>query len=97
VAASPSLSEDVRARFVARHRKQVTTEGELVISSQRYRDAPRNQADCLDKLRAWLAEAATPPKRRRATRPTLGSVARRRRDKQALARKKDYRRTASED
>ena len=77
VAASPSLPEHVRARLMALHRRRVTTEGELVISSQRYRDQERNRTDCLEKLAEMVREAATLPKARRATRPTRGSKLRR--------------------
>jgi len=39
-----------------------------VIASQRHREQPRNVADCLAKLSAIVERAATPPKKRRATR-----------------------------
>ena len=93
VVASPSLPEGVRRRLFARHGRRITSEGELVISSQRFREAGRNAADSLEKLRQLLAQVATPPKRRRATRPTRGSVERRLRGKQHQARKKGQRRT----
>jgi ribosome-associated protein len=92
VTSSPSLPEAVRARFVARHGNRVTSEGDLVLSSQRYRDAPRNVQDCLEKLRAMLFEAASPPKQRKPTRPGKGAVARRRQDKRQHSQKKQARR-----
>ena len=92
VARSPSLRADVRARFLARFARRITTEGELVMTSQRYRDRERNMADCVAKLRDMLAEVATPPKRRKPTRPTRGSRERRLASKRAQARKKTERR-----
>lgn len=77
VRSSASLPEDVRQRFLQKYAARLTNEGELLVTSQRYRDAPRNVQDCLDKLRAMLLAVANPPKRRRATRPTRGSVERR--------------------
>ncbi len=77
VGSSPSLPEAVRERFVRKFGSRLTTERELLVTSQRYRDAPRNAQDCLDKVRALLLGVAHPPKRRRATRPTRGSVERR--------------------
>jgi ribosome-associated protein len=72
-AESPSLPDPVRRRLLRAISSRLTTEGELIISSQRTRDRLRNIDDCLDKLRDLVLEAATPPKPRIATRPTLGS------------------------
>lgn len=91
-ATSPSLPPEVRARFVARYASRLTTEGELVISSQRYRDQGRNVEDALEKLRGMIAEVARPPKRRRPTKPTKASVTRRLESKQARSRTKQGRR-----
>ena len=70
VAASPSLPPAVRGRFLARFGNRLTTAGELIVVSQRYRDQSRNRADCLEKLREMLAAVATPPRRRKKTKPT---------------------------
>jgi ribosome-associated protein len=75
--ASPSLPTHVKDRLVALNRRRVTTEGELILTSQRYRDQDRNRQDCLEKLAELVREAATLPKPRRATRPTRGSHRRR--------------------
>jgi len=88
VVASPSLPEAVRTRFMAKHRNRVTAEGHLLLNSQRYRDQGRNISDCLDKLRAMLAEAATPPVRRKKTKPSRGSIERRLEGKRETSRKK---------
>jgi ribosome-associated protein len=89
---SPSLPEPVRGRFLARYRRRITSRGELLVTSQRFRDAGRNVADCLEKLRAMLAEAAAAAKPRRATRPTGASVRRRLDQKRLQAEKKRQRR-----
>ena len=74
MAASPSAPEDVKERLRARHPRRVTREGHVVITSSRFRDQGRNVADCLEKLRAALAEVSTPPKPRRphAPHPLIG-------------------------
>jgi ribosome-associated protein len=77
VLATAALPPHVRDRLFALNRRRVTTEGDLIISSQRYRDQDRNRQDCLEKLAELVREAATLPKPRRATRPTRGSKARR--------------------
>src|SRR5579884_1647476 len=64
-AGSPSLPGDVKARLLAQQRGRITAAGELVLSSQRHRDQERNRQDCLDKLRAMLLQAATPPRPRK--------------------------------
>ena len=90
--ASPSLPEAVRGRFLQKHGNRVTTEGELLISSQRYRDQGRNVEDCLEKLRVMLAEAAAPPVRRKRTKPSRGSIERRLQSKRIRSDKKQGRR-----
>lgn len=94
--ASPSLPEDVRRRLLASHRSRITSEGDLLVTSQRFRDAGRNVADCLEKLRRLLIGVSSPPKRRKPTRPTRGSVERRLQSKQRQARKKGDRRPAED-
>jgi ribosome-associated protein len=94
---SPSLPEPVRSRLLARQRRRVTAEGDLLVSSQRFRDAGRNVADCLEKLRAMLAEAAAVPSPRRPTRPTRASVERRLGQKRRRSQKKRRRRPELEE
>ena len=73
VAGSPTLPADVKNRLMAHVRKRITTEGELVLTSQRFRDQGRNREDCLEKLRALILRAVTPPRPRKATKPTRAS------------------------
>lgn len=90
-----SLPEPVRRRLLAKHRRRVTAGGDLLISSQRFRDAGRNVADCLEKLRKMIAEAAAVPKPRKPTGPTRASVRRRLDRKRKHSRKKQLRRDPS--
>jgi ribosome-associated protein len=92
VRTSPSLPEAVRQRFLSRYDNRVTTEGDLLISSQRFRDQGRNVEDCLEKLREMLMEAAVAPVRRKRTRPTRGSIQRRLDSKRRKSEKKQGRR-----
>jgi ribosome-associated protein len=92
VQASTALPEDVRQRFLSRYRHRVTTDGDLVISSQRYRDQRQNQRDCLEKLHDMILAVAVAPKPRRATKPTKASQRRRRQEKQVHSLKKQTRR-----
>jgi ribosome-associated protein len=91
VMASQTLPLPVRQRLLAKYGRRITVEGDLLIVSQRFRDAGRNTADCLEKLRQMLAEVAVPVRPRKPTRPTRGSVRRRIEHKRQHAQKKQQR------
>jgi ribosome-associated protein len=89
---SPSLTGKIRERFLTRYGNRLTVDGDMIITSQRYRDQGRNVADCTEKLRAMLAEITVAPKRRRPTRPTKAAVERRIESKKKGTQKKRLRR-----
>jgi ribosome-associated protein len=93
---SRSLPEPVRQRLLAKYSRRVTGDGDLLISSQRFRDAGRNVADCLEKLRGMLAEVAVAPKVRRPTKPTRASKERRLDQKRKRSEKKHRRRVVDD-
>ncbi len=97
VLASPSLPDGVRERFQVSYVRRITRAGELVITSQRYRDQGRNTADCLEKLRAMLLGVATAPRRRKPTRPSKASRERRLASKRATSERKRRRRRPGSD
>jgi ribosome-associated protein len=94
---SPSLPGPVKARFLARYASRLTTEGDLVINSQRYRSQAKNVEDCFEKLAAMLAAVAAPPIKRRPTKPSAGSKERRLREKRARSEKKQQRTVTRKD
>jgi ribosome-associated protein len=75
--ASPSLPEPLKARARRLAGSRLTTEGEIVITADRYRTQGLNRDDAVARLLELLREAAIPPKPRRKTRPTLASKTRR--------------------
>lgn len=77
VARSPSLPEPVRRRLLALAGNRVTTEGVLIITAREHRTQEANRAEARARLDDLVARAEVVPKRRRATRPTLGSKVRR--------------------
>ena len=97
VVRSPALREDVRRRFLERYARRVSKDGELVLTSQRFRDQGRNCADCLEKLRAMIASVAEPPRPRRKTKPTASSRKRRLEDKKRRSETKRTRRGVTGD
>jgi ribosome-associated protein len=74
---SEGLPADVRDRFVAAYRRRMTLEGDLVLSSERFRDQHKNVTDCLEKLCELLRAVAVAPTPRRASKPTRASKRRR--------------------
>ena len=95
--ATRSLPPEVLARLRALYAHRITREGELVLQSQRFRDRGRNVADCLEKLRALVADAADIPARRRPTRASRASVERRLRAKHHTGQRKTRRRVRIDD
>ena len=90
VAQSQSLPAAVRERLVTLASKRLSSAGILVIAAQRFRSQARNREDARERLAALIREAATPPKLRRATRPSRAAKRRRVDDKrQQGARKRD--------
>lgn len=72
-AESPSIPAHLKERVLAKLATRLTTEGDLLLSSDSYRDQGRNREDCLAKLKAILIEALHVPKKRKPTRATKSS------------------------
>lgn len=77
IAHSPSLTEPVRARLLARRDRRVTGDGVLVIAAQRFRTQERNREDARARLAAFLQAGLQAPKPRIATKPSRGAKERR--------------------
>lgn len=92
VTGTEALPPAVKARFLEKYGRRLVGDGDLIITSQRFRDRGRNVADCLNKLRLMLLNVSTAPKKRRATKPTAGSRRRNRQTKEAISKKKQLRR-----
>jgi ribosome-associated protein len=72
-----SLPDELKARLLARRDQRISGEGVIVIKAQQHRSLEKNRAEALARLQALVAAAATLPRARRATRPTLASKQRR--------------------
>jgi ribosome-associated protein len=97
IAHSPSLAGDVRARLMRLSGNRLTKDGVLVILARAHRTQERNRAEARAKLVELIARAATPPKPRKATKPTFASKRRRLESKIARARIKRTRGKVRED
>ena len=76
-ATSPSLPQPVKNRLRRLAGRRWTTEGALVLQCDETRSQARNRELVRERLAELIRTALTPPKRRIATRPTLGSKKRR--------------------
>ena len=83
-----TLPDAVRSRLLAQCGRRLNDRGELVLSSQRYRDQGKNIDDCLDKLRILIATAAVVPKKRKKTRMPKGAREARLQQKRVTGEKK---------
>ena len=92
LAAVTGLDEGARGRLAALARGRLDAEGRLLVESRLTRDQGRNLEDARAKVRDLVARALVRPKRRKATRPTRGSVERRLGEKRRASEKKRQRR-----
>jgi ribosome-associated protein len=95
VVANASLPADVKLRLRAAQHRRITTEGDLLIQGQRFRDQGKNVEDCRDKLRQMVLQALRPPKPRKPTKPSRGSKQRRLTAKRQMSQRKAGRRPPS--
>ena len=72
-----SLPEDVKERLLALRDSRITQEGVLVLKAQKHRSQDMNRADALARLQELVDSVATPPRVRRATKPSYGARQRR--------------------
>ena len=68
-----SLPEAVKERLLSLNDSRITLEGVLVIKSQQHRTQEMNRNAALTRLQEVVDGVATPPKPRRATKPSYGA------------------------
>lgn len=74
---SPNLPQDVKARLKRLAGRRWTTDGAIILQADQHRSQLRNREDAVTRLVALIRQATVRPKRRIATKPTLGSKRRR--------------------
>jgi ribosome-associated protein len=72
-----SLPQEVKERLLALSDQRITAEGVVVIKAQTSRSQDMNRLDAMTRLNDLVNSVATPPKPRKATKPTYGSKQRR--------------------
>lgn len=88
LAANTSLPGDLKRRLRTAAGSKLVGDGVILITAQRHRTQHRNRQDAVDRLVGLIQEAATPPKRRKKTRRTKGSIERRIKAKKHRGEKK---------
>jgi ribosome-associated protein len=72
-----SLPLFYKERLLALRDSRITGDGVIVIKAQQFRTQEQNRADALQRLRELILLATKVEKKRRPTKPTLGSKTRR--------------------
>jgi ribosome-associated protein len=72
-----SLPPFFKERLLALSDQRITKEGVIIIKAQSYRTQEMNREDAVKRLQELINGAVTVQKRRRPTKPTKGSQARR--------------------
>ena len=86
-----SLPYDVKERLLALNDNRITRDGVLVIKSQEHRSQDMNRIEAFARLIDVVQSVATPPKKRRPTKPTKASKQRRLDGKKKLSETKSGR------
>lgn len=97
LAATAALPAGVRDRFERTYGSRLTNDGDLLLTSQRFRNRDRNARDCLERLREMLRAVAKPPTPRKPTKPSRGAVQRRIDAKKRRSQRKQQRRPPRRD
>ncbi len=97
VVESPSVDPGVKQRIKENYRSRLNSDGEFLVTSQKTRDREVNREDCLEKLAEMIRQVASPPRRRRKTRPTRASKERRLKGKKQRSQQKRLRRKPRRD
>ncbi|BCJ07498.1 MULTISPECIES: alternative ribosome rescue aminoacyl-tRNA hydrolase ArfB [unclassified Pseudomonas] len=72
-----SLPAFYKERLLALRDSRITADGVLIIKAQQYRTQEQNRLDALERLAELIIGAGKVEKKRRPTKPTLGSKTRR--------------------
>ena len=94
--AASSLPEEIRERLLKLGDQRVSKDGVVIIRAQEFRSLEKNRGEALRRLEQLVASVAVLPKKRRPTRPTRSSVAKRLESKARHASLKSGRRMSGD-
>ena len=92
---SQLLNDEEKAILKQKLVTKINDEGELIIVSQTERSQLKNKEDVTRKFYLLIEKALTPRKKRKPTRPTAASKAKRLEDKKIRSKKKTSRKAIS--
>jgi len=92
---STSLPENVRLRLLQSAKNRINARGILIINANRFRSQDLNRKDALARLAELIAKSAKKTKPRYRTKPSIGSVKKRKEIKQQRSKLKRARRSIS--
>jgi len=72
-----ALPQEMKQRLLQLNDQRITREGVVVIKAQEFRNQEQNRNEALRRLKALLQGVAVTPKKRIATKPSLGAQKRR--------------------
>jgi len=90
-----SLPEYVRFRLLQLAKNRINTRGILIINANRFRSQDLNRKDSLDRLKALIIQASQKIKPRQRTKPTFGSIKKRKAAKQRRSKLKRSRQSVT--
>jgi ribosome-associated protein len=88
---SNQLSDDEKKILAFKLKRKINSVNELIVVSQTERSQLKNKEKAIAKFYTLIEKALTPRKKRKPTRPTLASKARRVEKKQIRSRQKSLR------
>ncbi|MBN1599271.1 MAG: aminoacyl-tRNA hydrolase [Bacteroidales bacterium] len=86
------FNSDEKKCIIKKLGKQITKEGDILVTSQTTRSQSKNREDAAEKMYLLLYSALLRPKKRYRTRPNAASIKKRLENKRKLAEKKHQRR-----
>ena len=72
-----SLPEAIRERLLKLEDRRISKDGIVIIKAQEFRSLEKNRAEAMRRLQGLVDSVAALPKKRRPTKPTRSSVAKR--------------------
>jgi ribosome-associated protein len=97
VTASKILMEKEKTLLKDKLKRRISKEGILIIVSQTERSQSDNKSNAIEKFYSLVGKALVPAKRRKPTKPTTSSKARRLQEKLIRSEKKALRKGISDD
>jgi len=72
-----SLPDFYKQELLKLRDQRISNDGTIVIKAQRYRSQEKNRTEALSRLQALVKSVALPLKKRKPTKPSIGSIKRR--------------------